>query len=319
MTSRSRKLKITLTQGLLKGWSGFLWMLKILIPISLLTTLLVHTGSLRFLDGILGPMMGILHLPPVAALPLIVGLTAGIYGGIAAMAPLPLSPEQMTLMAIFLLISHNLVQEGVVQDKSGLPMVKAIGFRLAASILTVMAVAPVLDPGHAGIGGTTLPRIESVSLGVLLRTWSVDTLILSIKIFAIIMPLMVLLEGMKSYRLIDGIVKRLAPVLRLLGVKPEMGLLWLTAVLFGVTYGAAVIVEETRNNDFDKRALERLHISIGINHSMIEDPALFLSLGCGPFSLWVPRLLAAMLAVHLHRLAQNVRSRTVPSRSPRNP
>jgi hypothetical protein len=319
MTPRSRKLMATAIQGLRKGWSGFLWMLKILVPISLLTTLLVNSGFLHRLDGILGPMMGILHLPPVAALPLVVGLTAGIYAGIAAMAPLPLSPEQMTLMAIFLLISHNLVQEGVVQDKSGLPMVKAIGFRLAASILTVMVVAPVLDPGHAGVGGATLSRFEIVSPGVLLRTWCVDTLILSIKMFTIIMPLMVLLEGMKSYRLIEGIVKRLAPVLRPLGIKPEMGLLWFTAVLFGVTYGAAVIVEETKNNDFDKRELERLHISIGINHSMIEDPALFLSLGCGPFWLWVPRLVAAIMAVHLHRLAQNVRSRTVPSRSPRNP
>ena len=43
--------------------------------------------------------------------------------------------------------------------------------------------------------------------------------------------------------------------------------------------------------------LERLHLSIGINHAMIEDPSLFLPLGIHP--LWIPRLVAAILAVHL--------------------
>ena len=40
----------------------------------------------------------------------------------------------------------------------------------------------------------------------------------------------------------------------------------------------------------------------GINHSLVEDPSLFLSLGLSPFWLWVPRLLAAILAERLLRL-----------------
>jgi hypothetical protein len=90
------------------------------------------------------------------------------------------------------------------------------------------------------------------------------------------------------------------PVLAMLGLGPKVGVLWLSAVLFGVTYGAAVIVEEFRAGSFEQREIERLHVSIGINHSMVEDPLLFLPLGIGMFWLYIPRLVAAMVAVRIY-------------------
>ncbi|MGZ3580777.1 MAG: iron transporter, partial [Syntrophales bacterium] len=74
------------------------------------------------------------------------------------------------------------------------------------------------------------------------------------------------------------------------------GFLWLTAVIFGVAYGGAVIVEEVKAGYLTKEELEELHLSIGINHSLVEDPSLFLSLGLSPFWLWVPRVIVAILA-----------------------
>jgi len=60
-----------------------------------------------------------------------------------------------------------------------------------------------------------------------------------------------------------------------------------------------VIVNETKNGSFTRAELENLHLSIGINHAVIEDPALFLSIGLNPFWLWVPRLMVAIVAVHV--------------------
>jgi hypothetical protein len=64
----------------------------------------------------------------MAALPLIVGMLTGIYGGIASMIVRPLTENEMTLIAIFLLISYNLIQEGMIQGKSVLNPVKATLF-----------------------------------------------------------------------------------------------------------------------------------------------------------------------------------------------
>ena len=84
-----------------------------------------------------------------------------------------------------------------------------------------------------------------------------------------------------------------------MGLNERVGLLWLTAVVFGIAYGAAVIVEEAKDGNFSADELERLHISIGINHSMVEDPTLFASLGLSVFWLWIPRVITAIVAVFL--------------------
>jgi hypothetical protein len=53
-----------------------------------------------------------------------------------------------------------------------------------------------------------------------------------------------------------------------------------------------------------RQELEKLHVSIGMNHSIIEDPALFMTLGLNAFWLWVPRLMTVILFVHMLRLWQ---------------
>ena len=144
------QLESSLKVGIKKGWSGFIWMLKILIPISFLTALLEYSGWLYKIDFLLRPGMNLLDLPPVAALPLIAGMLTGIYGCIAAMAMLPLTIVQMTLVANFVLISHNLIQEGVIQGKSGLNPLRATLVRLTASVVTVIAISFFLKPDSAG-------------------------------------------------------------------------------------------------------------------------------------------------------------------------
>jgi hypothetical protein len=295
--------------GSRKGWHGFIWMLKILVPISLGTALLVYSGVLQQLDFLLEPLMGILGLPAMAALPLAAGLLTGIYGGIATMTVLPFTAAQMTLIAIFLLISHNIVQEAIIQGKSGLHPLKATVFRLVVSCLTVILVSRLVATDAAAIVSQAQAAAAAVSFGEMITDWCLETVFLALKIFLIIMPLMILLEEMKQFDLIRHLVKLMGPLLKVMGVDRKVGMLWLTAAIFGLSYGAAVIVEETRAGHFSPEELSRLQLSIGVNHSMIEDPALFLPLGLSPFWLWVPRLVAAILAVHLYSLWQHIRRR----------
>ena len=301
-------LKKGFFSGLSKGWGGFLWVIKILIPISLLTTVLAWSGWIEVLDFLLEPIMSLLGLPALAALPLIVGMLAGIYGGIAAMAALPFTKEQMTLMAIFILISHNLIQEGFIQGKSGIHPLKATLFRIASSIITVVLTAQFLDTTGVApiVPGTSTPGTESFF--ALLQTWSMTTLYLAFRIFVIIMGILIILEILKSLGWITGIVRAIDPFLKALGLSQKVGIIWITGAVFGLIYGAAIIVEEVKEGHLRKEELEGLHLSIGINHSIVEDPALFLSLGLSPFWLWVPRLLMAMLAVRLLTLWQSIGS-----------
>ena len=303
------KFKSGIRQGLIKGWKGFVWLLKILIPISFATALLVHYGVIYKLDFLLTPVMAWLSLPASAALVLMIGLFTGIYGTVAALSVMPFSVDQMTLIAIFTLISHNIIQESIVQGNSGMNAVFAGFYRIFTAFLGTFICARLmgvaLAPGEAGSVGHLVR--ETKPFTAMIQSWGWGTLKLAVQIFCIIMPLMVTMELAKLFHIITFITRITAPVLSLMGLSRSTGMLWLTATIFGLAYGAAVMVEETKSNEYKKEDLTRLHLSIGINHSMVEDPALFLPLGLPIFWLWIPRLVAAVMVTWLYSVYSSAR------------
>jgi hypothetical protein len=299
--------------GLIKGWNGFVWMMKIIVPISLLTAILGWSGLMRHLDFLLRPLMGLFSLPPMAALPLLIGMLTGVYGGIAAMIVLPFSTAQMTLMAVFILMAHALIQEGIIQGKSGIHPLKATLIRIAAASVTLLLMVPWVG------SSPVMPVAEGGALsatpafGEMLRHWAGTTLQLSFKIFFIITALLTFLELLKAFGWIHPVVRALSPLLRIMGLDQKVGLLWMTAVVFGLSYGGAIIVEEAKSGRLSEDELEILHLSIGMNHSMVEDPPLFLPMGIHPFWLYVPRLVMAIVTVRLLRLWSRYARRSRPS------
>jgi hypothetical protein len=240
---------------------------------------------------------------------LLAGLLTGIYGGIAAMTVLPFTVQQMTLMAVFLLIAHSLIQEGLVQHHSGCPMWMATANRLVAAVLTVFAMGWFLGPETAQKAAGMAPAPTTLAFWPALQAWGIAMAGLCLKMLLIIVGLMAAMELAKQYRLIEKVVRLIEPLLGLLGLDRQLGMLWLTAALLGITYGGALIVEEVREGKLPPDRLKRLHVSIGINHAMLEDPAIFIPLGIHPFWLWIPRLVAAVLFAHVYRLWLRMRAR----------
>ncbi|MEW6334146.1 MAG: iron transporter [Thermodesulfobacteriota bacterium] len=297
-------LRAGIRAGLKRGWHGFVWMMKIIIPISLFTALLDWSGVLHSLDFLLKPLMGFLSLPPNAALPLVIGMLSGVYGGIAAMVVLPFDTGQMTLIAVFILMCHSLVQEGIIQGNSGIHPLKVTLVRLVAAVVTLLLMAPWVGSSTAmpAIAGD-LPSAHPAFPGMI-RHWAWKTLGLTVKIFFIITALLTFLEILKTFGWIHPLVRALDPFLRIMGLDQRVGFLWMTAVVFGLSYGGAIIVEEARSGHLTKDELEVLHLSIGMNHSMVEDPPLFIPMGIHPFWIYVPRLVMAIITVRLMRLWQ---------------
>jgi hypothetical protein len=286
--------------GAKKGVFAYLWLLKILLPVSFITHLLVVFDVIESLDFLLAPLMGLLSLPAAASVPLITGLLTGIYGAVAGMAVVPLTSGEMTRIAVFVLISHNLLQEALIQSKAGLHPVKAVLYRLIASFATVW-VLTLFFPAAVGPAEAPVQKTAAASLLASVKAWGISTFYLCIKIFIVILVVLVVMEWMKRFRIIEQVVGLISPLLAVAGVTRRVGMLWLTGVLFGLSYGAAVIVEASREETLTADELERLHMSIGIHHAVIEDPAVFLPLGIPPVFLWLPRFLAAVTATHLHR------------------
>ncbi|MFH0768123.1 MAG: nucleoside recognition domain-containing protein [Chloroflexota bacterium] len=310
MSLFTTQLRQSIWIGTRKGWHSFIWICKIIVPTSLLIALLQWSGLLHRVDFLLNPLMRLINLPGEAVLPIIGGLLINLYAAIAIMIVLPFTIKQMTLIAVFTLIAHNLIVEGIIQQKSGINIVKILLVRIIVAVLTVLIVSQFLTDTTSSIVVTSAPAVTPPLVEVL-KVWAINTIVLLIKILLIVTAIMVALECLQSLGWTEYLLRFFKPVTRVLGLSDRTALLWVTAVIFGLMYGGAVIMEEARKGTMTKEELERLHISIGINHSMVEDPALFLVLGLNGFWLWVPKFIMAAVVVQGYRAFQYLRKESL--------
>ena len=309
MSSSSQgRLKGGLQAGAKKGWASFVWICKILVPASFVVTMLQWGGLLYRVEPLLAPLMRLINLPGQAALPIISGMLIGNYATIAVITAIPLNLAQMTLITVFSLIAHNLIVEGLIQHRSGIHMAKITAVRIAMAALTVFIISHFFTDTTAGV---TVPAgfMNSAPLTTVLKTWAADTGRLLLKILGIIMGVVIGLELLRLMGWTSYLIRFFRPVMRVLGLSDRTSALWMTAAIFGLTLGGAVIVEEAKKESLTEEELERLHISVGINHSMVEDPALFLALGIDGFWLWLPKLIAGIVAVQVYRAARYLRGK----------
>lgn len=299
MTSYKHQLKESLISGAKRGLRSFIWVIKIILPVSFLVVLLQWTGWIYYLEFAAKPLMRSINLPPEAFLPIVAGIFGDVYGSIAAMVSLPFSTEQMTLIAIFSTICHSLIVEGIIQARSGINFIKITLTRVVIANFAVLVVSWFFE-GTAGSIGTSeitpyLPVTEA------LTKWGLDILVLSGQIFLVIMLVMVLREILISLGLIKYLINFFKPIMKLMGLSSGVITPWLVAIFGGVTMGAAVIIDECQKGSISAEELEHLHISIGINHSMVEQIAIYGTLGLNVAFIVLPRLVSAIIAVCLLR------------------
>ncbi len=296
----SQRLKNGIISGLKKGINGFIWMARILIPVSLAVALLKWSGWLYRVDFILNPVMNLIHLPSEAAFPILSAIFINIYATIAILTVVPFSPGQMVLIAVFSLIAHNLITEAIIQHQSGMNGLKITAIRIVVAIITVLAISPFIGDTSQSVTGAVQMEEETVLQA--LRVWGIDTGWMLLKILGIITGIMVVLECLRWLEWDRYLYGFFRPFMKVLGLSDRTVMLWVTAVIFGLMYGSAVILEKSREGGLTRSELERLHISIGINHSMVEDPALYMAMGINGFWLIVPKLIMAMASAQLYRL-----------------
>lgn len=107
-------LRDSVREGLRKSATSLVILAKVLLPAYVLVDLLARTPVLPWVAGALSPVMGWIGLPGEAALPLVAGMGVNLYAAIGAMAPLHLTPREITILGLVLGLSHALVIETAV-------------------------------------------------------------------------------------------------------------------------------------------------------------------------------------------------------------
>jgi hypothetical protein len=313
MSELRAQLKTGLRTGIKRGWSNFVWICKIIVPVSFVAALLQWSSWLGQIDFLLHPLMSAINLPAAAALPIIVAMAVSFYAGLAIIAILPFTIEQIILIALFMTIAHMLIVEGIVQHRSGLNVIKATLVRIGAAIFSVFVVSHFFADTSQSISlpvslATQAPFTE------VLKNWAVDTLRLCGRVFVIIMLVMMVLYASESLGWIKYLVRFFRPLMKILGLPDRAATMWVTGAGFGLLYGSAVIMEEAKKGALTKEELEHLQISIGINHSVVEEAGLFMAFGVNPLWLLITRFVTAIIAVHAVRIIRYLRSKLLPKR-----
>ncbi|WP_432820959.1 nucleoside recognition domain-containing protein [Trichloromonas sp.] len=125
--------------GLTAGLQTSLKLFKFVLPLYVLVDLLKGTPVIDLLGAQFAPLMALFGLPGEAAFAFVAAFLLNLYAAIAVMAPLDLSPWQVTQCGLMMGIAHNLVLEGGVLRSTG-----ARGGLLTLCRLVLAAVAGLL-------------------------------------------------------------------------------------------------------------------------------------------------------------------------------
>lgn len=125
----------TVYNGLRKGLSTTWELAKAMVPVYLVVTLLGLTPIMDWLAWLARPVMDLMGLPGEGAAALVIGNVINQYAAIGAMAALTLNTREVTVMALVLLISHNLLVETAVSKKTGINVTSLVLVRIFGGIL----------------------------------------------------------------------------------------------------------------------------------------------------------------------------------------
>jgi hypothetical protein len=131
-------LRRDLPHGIRSGLETFWSLAKAMIPAYALALVLQKLGVITALAHVAQPVMSLMGLPGSAAVPLVLGYVLNVYAAIGAMTALHLSAQQITVLALAILIGHNLLVEGAVLRKAGM---SGLGFGVLRAVSGLLAAA----------------------------------------------------------------------------------------------------------------------------------------------------------------------------------
>lgn len=125
----------TVNRGLKKGFATSWELAKVMAPVYLGVSILGQTPVMNWLAVAAKPLMGLMGLPGEAATALIIGNVLNLYAAIGAIVALNLNSREVTVIALVLLISHNIFVETSVSKRTGIKVTSLVLIRIFGGLL----------------------------------------------------------------------------------------------------------------------------------------------------------------------------------------
>jgi spore maturation protein SpmB len=289
-------------EGAKSSVSTVLFLLKVVVPVTLAVAVLDWLGVLAWASGLLGPLMGLIGLPGQAALVFLSSVFLNIYTAIAVAASLTLDLKSATILAVMCLTAHNMIVETAVMKKTGSSAVKMILLRIGAALAVGFVFDLILPAWMAGTPYSSAAASGSrPAFAPMIGAWAVSTGLLSLKIAAIVLGVMVAQRLLEEFHVLDLLSRLLAPFMKVFGLPRQASFLWIVINVVGYSYGAGIVQEQVASGGMKKQDADLFNHHAGLCHSLVEDTALYFTVGIPLFWITVPRLVMGALVVWLER------------------
>lgn len=107
----------------------------------------------------------------------------------------------------------------------------------------------------------------------------------------IVIPLMIFIEIIKDMNWLRFLTAAMAPFTRWMKLPNEAGLPLVAGLVFGISYGAGIIIQAAREGTLAYRDIYMINLFLVICHSVFEDTILFAAIG----AVWLPVLVFRLL------------------------
>jgi len=226
-----------------------------------------------------------LGLPPQAALSIISGIFLNLYAAVAFAAPLDMSPQQWSVLAVFLGICHSLIVENTIMKKLGIPNWYSYALRFFGGLSVAYITAQMPSQWFkASIGVETFAKEQYDNFSELISSSLQNSIVLSLKIILLITVLIFVMDWIKS---LDFVSK--------FGNRVDRGFTIVVGVILGITYGAGVLIGQKQSGTLDRYDMFYIGTFLMICHAIIEDTLLFAMFGADVMLVITIRTVAAII------------------------
>ncbi|MDO1581559.1 nucleoside recognition domain-containing protein [Rhizobium oryzicola] len=276
------------------------WVLvRITVPISILTEVLSRLGVIKAVAPIFAPVMNLVGLPPELGLAWLTGMLVGIWGAVPlifALVPVSsLSTADVTVFSALILFAHGLPIEQKIIQQAGPGMVATTLLRIFGGLFYAFLLHHVLQATgwlSAQVNPTWIPISATPDWLEYLKGLGETMLSMLVILLALSWGLAIL----KRVGVLDFIMKLASPILRLAGIRGEAGHLTAIGLLLGISYGAGLLIREAQSGKISPRQIFLACVFMGFAHSVIEDTLVVMAVGADAYGVLLGRLVFAVAA-----------------------
>ncbi|MBT2717612.1 nucleoside recognition domain-containing protein [Bacillus sp. ISL-57] len=283
-------------KGLLSGLNTTWSLGKVIFPVTLIVTVLQYTPVLPYIINLIAPLMNLIGLPGDAAIPLVLGNFLNLYAAIAGILTLDLTVKEVFIIAMMLSFSHNLLIESGVAMKTGVKLWVILTVRIGLALLSAVVINLVWQGGSEMAQGTAIGEAAEINgTGAILLHGVIQAFSGIGQLAVIVIPLMVAVQIMKDLKWLEAFSKALAPFMKVLGMKPNASMPFVTGLTLGLAYGAGVMIQAAKEDNVSKKDMTIAFIFLVACHAVVEDTLIFIPLGIPVLPLLLIRLLTAIV------------------------